>query len=794
MSDGNAWIGDRFLDLKKGSLFQMPSHNYPRSFSRNGSRVLWSGSLKPVRSKKDLAEFGNRQFILCSWPDCTDPSVFPREFLEPYHPRMMNQDGSRLLLWRPGSEQNAHAVVAMEASASPVPLRDYPTGDPGYWRADLSPILSPDGATVANGFVDGHTKMGLIYLWDAATGNKQKVLKSRGAVLMQSLAFSSDSQMLAAAITAVEMKYEGGMGHWLLGYDYIRSFNRTRVEVWSMKTKRRIRTIENIGAWVQALAFSPDGRELLIGGQDGLVHRLDLDSGDFLATYATLSPVSAVAVSPDGRHMLVSGYGESYWDLASGTQLYTVLASIGAVLPGEKPEHLTWTPNGYYQGSDRLARNFVHLVNDLETYTIDQFFEQFYNPAMIEAQVAGLQTDALNITAILDLSPPPQVEMQTPKVNAKGTATVEVLARDTGGGVREVRFFHNGKRIGDGTWSAVKSIQLASDGKGIRDRGLTRIDGPAEKTRRSVTALDTPVDRGDVRTTFKIRLLPGENTFRVVAFSGEMIESKPVEAVVEHKGKDSRGVLRIIAVGICEYRSPLNRLPAARDDAESFVQQITQTAPKLFGNFKAFTLYDVKASRAEILTTLKKVERDATAADTLVFYFAGHGMVVDSDGRFYLMAQGVSALDGDSPGSVTREGISDLELGSALQRIAALRQVVFLDACQSGGADFSGSFQKAGEEVAIKRVGRASGTWIFSAAGKAEYAYETPELGHGLFTHALLAGLGGEADAVKDDRGIYLSELKKFVYQKVTEYARKLKIKQHPIIQQGFNDFPISRN
>ncbi|MFH1982848.1 MAG: caspase family protein [Pseudomonadota bacterium] len=793
LADGNAFIDGKFIDLKRGILTPSSSHNYPAAVSGDGTRVLWRGSLKPIRTKEDYAAYGNKQLILCPWPECTKPEVLPDSLFGDYFPKMLNRDGSRMLLWKPGSGQGTHAVIAMETGAAPVPLREYPTGEPGYWRSDLSPILSADGTTVANGFVDGHNDTGLVYLWDAATGKKQKIFRSSGSVLMQALSFSPDSRLLAAAITTVEMKYEGGMGHWLLGYDFARSFNRTRVELWHVSSGRRLRTFENIGAWVQTLTFDPDGRELFVGGQDGLVHRFDVASGGLLRTYATFSPVSAISISPDGQRMLVSGFGETYWDLTTGSQLYTIFFPLGPTILGQPQEYLTWTPDGYYQGSDRLARNFVHLVTDFKTYAIDQFFEQFYNPVMIQARATGLPTDAFNIAAVLDGSPPPRVEMLPPNVGSKGTAEITVVAKDTGGGVREVRFYQNGKRIGDGAWTAVKSVQLSEGRQGVRDRGFTRALEASSDTTNTASAPGPPVDRGDVRKTYKVRLLSGDNTFRAVAFSGEMIESAPVEITVAHKGKDDRGVLYIIAIGILDYRPPLSRLPAARADAESFVQQLTDTAPALFGSFNAVTLYDVKATRKKILEAMASVEKKASAADTLVFFFAGHGTVLDTDGRFYLVAQGVNALEADAPGAVNREGISDLELGSALQRIPALRQVVFIDACQSGGADLAEAFKRSGEEVAVKRVGRAAGTWVFSAAGKTEYAWETPKLGHGLFTQALLTGMTGAADQQKNDGGIRLSELEAFVSLKVAEYARQLDIQQQPVIQKGLNDFPIAK-
>jgi len=154
---------------------------------------------------------------------------------------------------------------------------------------------------------------------------------------------------------------------------------------------------------------------------------------------------------------------------------------------------------------------------------------------------------------------------------------------------------------------------------------------------------------------------------------------------------------------------------------------------------------------------------------------------------------GVSKLSSATePGSLATEGITDQELKDALQKIPALKQVVFLDACHSGTADLVAQAMGASDEVVIKKLSRASGTWVFTAADKQQYALEQTDLGHGLFTYALLKGIAGEADAGARDGYVKLSELETYVVDTVQKLATTLNRDQEPKIYRGGDDFSIA--
>ena len=671
-----------------------------------------------------------------------------------------------------------------------------PTGENKWYPAGPY-VFSEDGRQVMRTFRKIIVRnwwssiQGRICVWDNETGELRSKIDLDSLDSIFGYGFSPDNQFLAICIAEEKPTYKGGLGI-MLWHDVETKHKEWRIEIWDIKQKERVRSIDRLAVPADAVTFGPDGRTLFYGGVNGWVYARDIDSGKLLNHYYAGSGITGITISRDGTRMLVNGDALSYWDLKQAKHLFSHVG--GNYLKDNDFGYLTWIPDGYYRGSDDMARQICHLIRGLETFSVDQFFEQFYNPAMVEARTRGLETGSINIGQVLNASPPPRVHMLPPKLRTGGKAEIKVSVQDTGGGIGEIRFYHNGKRIGSGDWTAVKQFQLSADGMRIMDRGLKDHPAAAQSGLFAAThPTHSGVAHGMQQKTFVVPLLVGENIFRATAFSGQMIESEPQEITITHNGAVSPTRLHIIAVGIHNYRAPFAKLPVARIDAEGFVQRLTVSAPRLFGNFNAVNLYDAQATKSAIQEVMAQIAERAKPADTLAFFFAGHGIVLKEDGRFYLVPYGVKHINGQGAESGIANGaLSDIDLGKALQKIPAVQQVVFLDACQSGGADLSAIFRQSGEDIAIKRVGRATGTWIFSAAGKTESAYEVSSLGHGLFTQAIIAGIGGDAKTDGTGYKITLSALGDFVVRQVAEYARQLNVNQRPRIQPGRTDFPIA--
>lgn len=130
---------------------------------------------------------------------------------------------------------------------------------------------------------------------------------------------------------------------------------------------------------------------------------------------------------------------------------------------------------------------------------------------------------------------------------------------------------------------------------------------------------------------------------------------------------------------------------------------------------------------ARLMSALE--ELFAGDAETIVFYFAGHGIINPTTNSGYLITQ-----DGSKP----NWGISLNELinmaNSAYPRVKST--VIILDSCQSG---FAGEITGIGENAKVSIIG--NGVTILTACHREGTAAEAN--GRGTFTSILLDGISG---------------------------------------------------
>jgi len=131
-------------------------------------------------------------------------------------------------------------------------------------------------------------------------------------------------------------------------------------------------------------------------------------------------------------------------------------------------------------------------------------------------------------------------------------------------------------------------------------------------------------------------------------------------------------------------------------------------------------------------------------------------------------------------------------LQEKFKNIHALKQLIVMDACQSGGSVELLATRGAAEEKAIAQLSRSAGIHVMASAGSEQFATEFAELGHGLFTYLLIKALEGDADGAPKDGKVTIYELKSYLDDQVPEMTRKLKGKpQYPFTFSRGQDFPI---
>ena len=336
----------------------------------------------------------------------------------------------------------------------------------------------------------------------------------------------------------------------------------------------------------------------------------------------------------------------------------------------------------------------------------------------------------------------------------KGKAEVYVRIVDNGNGVENLKLFHNGK-----------SVPLNHE------------------------SLSFPKSRGQA-TTYKheVDLVGGANVFLRQHAIKTTLSPMPRPQNYFQITWQKTALAIVLAVGINEYKNTKLNLNFARADAESFGKLVNDKSRQLFKNVELHTLYDKEATRQKILDKLDELSARISQEDVLIFYYAGHGSMIDN--KFYFIPTESSRLYDAS--SLHKEAIEASVVQEKFKNIKALKQLIVMDACQSGGSVELLATRGAQEEKAIAQLSRSAGIHVMASAGSEQFATEFNALGHGLFTHVLIKGLQGEADGAPKDGKVTIYELKSYVDDQVPEVTRKLKGNpQYPYTFSRGHDFPL---
>jgi WD40 repeat protein len=188
--------------------------------------------------------------------------------------------------------------------------------------------LSSDGTTLAVGVErEGNPEIQLFDLPGAK--NRGRSFGIRGDEIV-ALALSVDGSRLAAA-TCMARRFRCDI---------------TGIQVWNAGTGTPMGSWDP-GAPVNALAFSPKGNLLALGGHDGIVRVMDLDRGSELMALAShRGDVMALAFDSEGKLLASGGLDQTLllWDVASG-QVMLQLPHSAAVLS------VAFSPDGKLLGT-----------------------------------------------------------------------------------------------------------------------------------------------------------------------------------------------------------------------------------------------------------------------------------------------------------------------------------------------------------------------------------------------------------------------------------------------------------
>ena len=235
--------------------------------------------------------------------------------------------------------------------------------------------------------------------------------------------------------------------------------------------------------------------------------------------------------------------------------------------------------------------------------------------------------------------------------------------------------------------------------------------------------------------------------------------------------------LWMLLVGVNQYED--EALPSLRYSAVDCqgLSEALETATQAFPNKTAHIHHDFAESPnlATVRTSLQQITAAAKPQDTVLFYFSGHG-ILDADRQ-----QAVLCLADTWKAQLAQTGLALEELLQALGNCSAHQQIVWLDACHSGGMTLKGARGQT-EPVLLnpnmdlvqrlrQRAAQSQGFYALLSCDQAQRSWEFPELGHGVFTYFLMRGLRGEA---VDSQGFIEADgLYKYVYHQTLQYIDK---------------------
>jgi uncharacterized caspase-like protein len=242
-----------------------------------------------------------------------------------------------------------------------------------------------------------------------------------------------------------------------------------------------------------------------------------------------------------------------------------------------------------------------------------------------------------------------------------------------------------------------------------------------------------------------------------------------LETPLTQQASPPKGDLYVLAVGVNSFErissNDKNKIPDLKyavNDAVKLAELLRGAATESEFNQVHVQLLsdasDVKPTRQNIVDALRLFEQ-AGPNDTVLLFLASHGFSDDTGNYYFLPKDGEygdveSVLSGRN---LTGKAASLLSWTDFLDgmRKASGRRLMIVDTCQAKNV-----FGEFDSRSLRKRSAAALFPLLLASKGD-ELSQEYEPAQHGLFTHALLEGLRGMADA-NHDRKITVSELHDF--------------------------------
>jgi len=188
----------------------------------------------------------------------------------------------------------------------------------------------------------------------------------------------------------------------------------------------------------------------------------------------------------------------------------------------------------------------------------------------------------------------------------------------------------------------------------------------------------------------------------------------------------------------------------------------------------------INETSTTILGGLERLSGELNAEDTLLMYYAGHG-VIRKNGKLYLAAKNTEQS------TLGSSAISAEQALEYMRESRAQKRVLILDCCHSGA--IGSGFRGGDVDGSLGGLADSFGSYILTASTAIQLAEEREKDGHGVFTAAILEGLT-TGEAARDNK-ITIPDLHSYAHTRLAASAT-----QRPLLwalrQEGGRPFEIA--
>lgn len=548
-------------------------------------------------------------------------------------------------------------------------------------------------------------------------------------------------------------------------------------ELYTTNGLDKIQSVELKDRRISGLAISPDEKLLASGLENGDILLWEVGTGQCLDTLAAHeSSISDLRFSSDGKWLLSGGIDAKtkVWDIQKREELITLISL-------DPDNWVVTTPNGLFDASIGAMERMYYEVEyqgEKEYIELEQLKARYYEPGLL-SKVLGFSEEAIRPVDGFDT-----VEL-FPKVTAKidpKTDRLKVQLLERNGGIGKVSVFINNKEV-------LEEANPPSRGEDPRRQKEISID--LSTFHKYCFQHPDSVNWLTVRAENAKGWLKSDALTLPYTSLDSHNQTAPDQNSKPQTNRTRRPKMYVLSIGTSNYSGEQLDLKYGDQDAMMMAKAMQSIGAALFQNGDSIEVHcfttdpsiptDLQgspipwqfASKTNIQTTFTSIKEQAKAEDIIMVYLSGHGVSKrgKEEVQFYYLTQGISSEDDlNDPATLNAFTISSREMTKWINDIPALKQVLVIDACNSGQVIenlMGGSKQLNSSQIrALDRMKDRTGMFILAGSASDKLSYEASEYGQGLLTYAILQGMLGVATR-KDDQGQDIVDV-----MKLFQYAR----------------------